>query len=74
MPVLLGENGVAVDVAAGLTARGFDVRAIRPPSVAPGTARLRLAVHADHDDEIIDRLATELLEIVDTVSATPLGD
>jgi 7-keto-8-aminopelargonate synthetase-like enzyme len=74
VPVVLGDNRVAVEVAAGLTARGFDVRAIRPPSVAPGTARLRLAVHADHGDEVIDRLATELLEIVDAVSATPMAD
>ena len=40
---LIGDNDRAVAVAHALQAEGFDVRAIRPPSVPPGTARLRVS-------------------------------
>ena len=49
-------------VAEALRSRGFDVRAIRPPSVAPGTARLRISVHADHTEAEIDALAQAIAE------------
>ncbi|MFZ1415153.1 MAG: 8-amino-7-oxononanoate synthase, partial [Defluviicoccus sp.] len=38
IPVLLGTETRALAVAARLRAAGFDVRAIRPPTVPPGTA------------------------------------
>ena len=58
IPVLLGENERAILVAQALQAQGFDVRAIRPPSVPAGTARLRLTVNVGLTDEILDRFAT----------------
>ena len=61
VPVLLGSNERALSVAADLQARGFDVRAIRPPSVPEGTARLRISVHADHSEGEIDALAEALI-------------
>lgn len=60
VPVVLGDNQRAVEVAARLAAAGFDVRAIRPPTVPPGTARLRISVHADHTEAQVDALATAL--------------
>src|SRR5271168_3447992 len=45
VPVLLGENDVAMRIAAELGREGFAVRAIRPPTVAEGTARLRLSLN-----------------------------
>jgi 8-amino-7-oxononanoate synthase len=50
IPIVLGDNDRALLVAGQLQARGFDVRAIRPPSVAPGTARLRVAVNVGLSD------------------------
>lgn len=44
LPVIEGEDGRALARAAALQARGFDVRAIRPPTVPRGTARLRLSL------------------------------
>ena len=65
VPVLLGESDLALTVAEGVQRRGHDVRAIRPPTVEPGTARLRISVHADHSEEQIDQLARTLIEVVE---------
>ena len=46
VPLVIGDNATAVRLASALQARGYDVRAVRPPAVPPGTARLRLAVNA----------------------------
>ena len=48
VPLVLGSDEAALEAAAALTAAGFAVRAIRPPSVPEGTARLRLTVHTGH--------------------------
>ncbi len=56
VPVMVGENQRALEAAERIRLRGFDVRAIRPPSVAPGSARLRISVHADHTETQIDAL------------------
>ncbi len=49
IPFLLGEDRVAVLVAQQLQAAGFDVRAIRPPTVPEGTARLRISITLNVD-------------------------
>jgi 8-amino-7-oxononanoate synthase len=46
IPVILGSNDAAVRFAAAMNAVGFAVRAIRPPTVPAGSARLRLSLHA----------------------------
>lgn len=43
-PIVVGADIPAVGLASQLQARGFDVRAVRPPTVPEGTARLRLAL------------------------------
>lgn len=43
-PIILGEDRVAVSTATLLQRQGFDVRAIRPPTVPAGTARLRISL------------------------------
>lgn len=60
IPVVIGENHRAVDVAGALHAEGFDVRAVRPPTVPSGTARLRLSVHVDITEVDLDRFARRL--------------
>jgi 8-amino-7-oxononanoate synthase len=44
IPVILGDNGRTMRVAAYLQQKGFDVRGIRPPTVPEGTARLRVSL------------------------------
>jgi 8-amino-7-oxononanoate synthase len=62
VPVVLGADDRAAAVAARLRARGYDVRAIRPPSVPPDTARVRVSIHADHDPADLAGLAAALRE------------
>jgi 8-amino-7-oxononanoate synthase len=45
VPIMIGESIRAVQIAEALQAQGFDVRAIRPPTVAEGTARLRISLN-----------------------------
>jgi 8-amino-7-oxononanoate synthase len=59
-PIVLGENERALSVAAGVRGLGYDVRAVRPPSVPAGTARIRISVHADHREPDIDGLCRAL--------------
>jgi len=60
VPVIVGENHHAVELAQALQQAGFDARAIRPPSVPPGTARLRLSVNADLTEATLDRFVAVL--------------
>ena len=57
VPVLMGSATAALEASARLEAEGFLVVAIRPPTVAEGTARLRFAFSAAHTDADIARLA-----------------
>jgi 8-amino-7-oxononanoate synthase len=60
IPVLIGDNKAAVAIAHSLQRDGFDVRAIRPPSVPPGTARLRISVNSELDEQALRRFAAAL--------------
>jgi 8-amino-7-oxononanoate synthase len=61
---MLGDNERAVLVARALQADGFDVRAIRPPSVPPGTARLRVSVNSELSEETLDRFVASLAAVL----------
>jgi 8-amino-7-oxononanoate synthase len=62
VPVLLGTNDAAIHVEQYLRERGFGVRAIRPPTVPPGSARLRLSLTVKHSDKILAELVAALME------------
>ena len=57
VPVMLGQAETALAASALLEDNGFLVTAIRPPTVPPGTSRLRLTFTAQHPDDEIERLA-----------------
>lgn len=57
VPVIVGDTAAALAASDRLCDNGFLVVAIRPPTVPAGTARLRFAFTAPHDDSDIARLA-----------------
>jgi len=63
LSVVIGENDAAVEVAAEMQRRGFDVRAIRPPTVPQGTARLRISVNVALDAATLERFADSLASV-----------
>ncbi len=62
VPVILGSNDAAVSFAECLRTMGFGIRAIRPPTVPAGTARLRLSLTAKHSKEIIVGLVAAMIQ------------
>jgi 8-amino-7-oxononanoate synthase len=62
VPVIVGEAERALQASAVLEANGLLAAAIRPPTVPPGTARLRFAFSALHEAEPIERAAALVKE------------
>jgi len=62
VPVLVGAPERALALAAALLERGIFCPAIRPPTVPPGTSRLRVSLTAEHTEEDVDRLVAVLAE------------
>ena len=62
LPIVIGESGPTLRLAEKLQAAGFDVRAIRPPTVPAGTARLRISITLHVDEAAIDALVHCLSE------------
>jgi 8-amino-7-oxononanoate synthase len=60
IPIVLGEEDRALTIAGALQNGGFDVRAIRPPTVPENSSRLRISIHADHSEAEILALAAAL--------------
>lgn len=59
-PILIGDNHTTMALATALHDDGIWVGAIRPPTVAAGTARLRIALSAAHTMDDVDRLTARL--------------
>lgn len=51
IPVILGDSANALKISQKLYATGYFISAIRPPTVPPGTARLRVSVQTEHSRE-----------------------
>jgi 8-amino-7-oxononanoate synthase len=64
VPVLLGEDRRAMAAAAALQEAGFDIRGIRPPTVPPGTSRLRISLTLNVGRADIVALGEELQRVL----------
>jgi 8-amino-7-oxononanoate synthase len=53
VPLIVGAPGETMRLSALLLQRGLFVQGIRPPTVPPGTSRLRWTLQADHTDDDI---------------------
>ncbi|MEM9572982.1 MAG: 8-amino-7-oxononanoate synthase [Pseudomonadota bacterium] len=62
VPVILGAERAALDASEYLKRNGFLVTAIRPPTVAEGTSRLRITFSATHREADVRALAAALIE------------
>jgi 8-amino-7-oxononanoate synthase len=62
VPILLGSSERALAAMTILREHGILSQAIRPPTVPPGGARLRVTIHADWPDDAVPRLV-EALEV-----------
>ena len=60
IPIIVGENKVAVKLAEHLQSKGYLVFPIRPPTVPKGTARLRLSLTANLKPTDIDKVMDEV--------------
>ena len=63
VPIVCGDEARALEAAAALLERGLLVPAIRPPTVAPGTSRLRVALSAAHTLDHVHALRVALDEL-----------
>jgi 8-amino-7-oxononanoate synthase len=68
-PVVMGDEGLAMRAARQLFDDGFLVPAIRYPTVARGSARLRITVSAAHQEESIRRLSSALAGLTVSLEA-----
>jgi 8-amino-7-oxononanoate synthase len=57
VPIVIGDEEATMAASRHLEEEGYLVVAIRPPTVPPGTARLRVTFTAQHPDDAIERLA-----------------
>ncbi len=61
-PFIVGADGQAIALAQAMQERGFDVRAVRPPTVPENTARLRIALTLNVSAEDVVRMVEALTD------------
>lgn len=67
VPVLTGSEATALAASAALRERGILVPAVRPPTVPPGSSRLRISLSAAHTDAEV----RDLLKALDSLGLSP---
>ena len=68
-PFIVGADRRATALAGALQQRGYDIRAIRPPTVPEGTARLRIALTLHTDIAVLDALFADLAAELEKIAA-----
>jgi 8-amino-7-oxononanoate synthase len=69
-PVIVGGDQRVMAISAALLEKRVFVQGIRPPTVAEGTARLRISLCAGHSAEDIQRVASTLGDVCKSVAST----
>ena len=62
-PLLIGDSEKALEISHALLEQGILVKAIRPPTVPPNTARLRITFSANHTIEHVTKLLEGLKRV-----------
>lgn len=60
VPIIIGEDDRTEYVAQNLMTLGIKVSCIKPPTVPPGTSRIRIAICTHHSEQDIDQLVEAL--------------
>lgn len=68
VPLIVGESSKALAFADKLRQRGFMAVAIRPPTIPPGTSRIRLSISAAHDSTEIKSLISTIRSVAKSLS------
>ncbi|QET03053.1 8-amino-7-oxononanoate synthase [Cupriavidus pauculus] len=68
-PLIVRDNALSLALSVALEAEGIRVGAIRPPTVAAGTARLRITLSASHTEADVRRLLDALARAAAQVAA-----
>ena len=61
--IIIGEDEEAMQASRKLETMGFDVPAIRPPTVPDGSARLRMNIRLCHSEEELRKIVTTMLNL-----------
>ncbi len=67
VPIIIGDDERAVKIANAMQAKGYDIRAIRPPTVPQGSARLRLSLSSNMDEGILQNFADALKPYMESI-------
>jgi 8-amino-7-oxononanoate synthase len=68
-PIIVGSDARATALAAALQAQGFDIRAVRPPTVPEGTARLRISLTLNATEADVERMIAALAGELQRIAA-----
>jgi 8-amino-7-oxononanoate synthase len=68
IPIVLGSEEAALKAAELLRVQQMLVGAVRPPTVAPGSSRLRVTLSCAHTDDEVDRLVTAVRQVLAQIS------
>ncbi len=63
-PIIIGDSALCLEIAQKLNNQGFDVKAIRPPTVPINTSRLRISININHTHTQLTSLAQSINELL----------
>jgi len=63
IPVVIGDNKKTVIMSDELKQKGYWVTPVRPPTVPPGEARLRISLTYDHSEEVLERFVNDISKL-----------
>jgi 8-amino-7-oxononanoate synthase len=67
VPIIVGGDHQTLNATERLLPNGWDIRAIRSPTVPNGTARMRVSIHADHPPALLAQVASRIASVMKNV-------